>query len=266
MSNSSPFQHLAGMRSAKVPDDRWDFYPCTVDDAPASIFVNFWFERRAPLDGADTLCWILIQMLDAGDHGMGSRDGAQQLGPIEDAIVEQLKREGIFNVGRLRNHGRWQLTFYGPLDAEDAFRVVAEKRVAGRAFEVGSKLDPNWSYYHDFLLPNAERRRWIADHHVIEALEREGDPLTKRRRVDHWIYFPLAEQRDRFIAACKNGGFEMQDGPAPAGPADPPFCAMIYREESVQLEDIHAVVMSLHRLAEQHGGEYDGWETSVERE
>ena len=46
-----------------VPDE-WDFYPCRVDDAPASIFLNLWFEKKAPVTSADTLYWLRIQMLD----------------------------------------------------------------------------------------------------------------------------------------------------------------------------------------------------------
>jgi regulator of RNase E activity RraB len=34
--------------------------------------------------------------------------------------------------------------------------------------------------------------------------------------------------------------------------------------DSVELEEIHAVVTMLTALAERHGGDYDGWETLVE--
>ena len=44
------------------------------------------------------------------------------------------------------------------------------------------------------------------------------------------------------------------------------FAAQIHRIDSVQLEDIHAVIMDLFKISRKHGGEYDGWETSVERE
>ena len=46
---------------------------------------------------------------------------------------------------------------------------------------------------------------------------------------------------------------------------DRPYSAQIFRVDSVQLNDIHGIIMSLVRTAEKLGGKYDGWETSVEK-
>ena len=43
------------------------------------------------------------------------------------------------------------------------------------------------------------------------------------------------------------------------------FCAQIHREDSVRLVEIHKVVMTVFNEAATHGGEYDGWETFVEK-
>jgi hypothetical protein len=52
--------------------DDWDFYPCVVDDRPASIFLNLRYEHTRPSSLADTLFWLRIHMLDPADNGMGS--------------------------------------------------------------------------------------------------------------------------------------------------------------------------------------------------
>ena len=249
-----------------VPD-QWDFYMCRVDDGPASIFLNFWFRDNGPVTSADNLYWCQIEMLKPGDHGMGVGTDAKVLYGIEDAITEKAQEYGLFYVGRLRNHGRWQLTFYGGENLESTLRgIVADiiSSSSGRDYDIGSKPDWEWSYYFAFLCPDAERSQWIMDRRVIENLRAEGDPLTRPRRVDHWAYFESAARRDEFVQQVMTQGFELEHA-ADDREGDRPHSAQIFRVDSVQLEDIHDVAMSLVRTAEEMGGEYDGWETSVEK-
>src|SRR5262249_36899877 len=138
----------------------------------------------------------------------------------------------------------------------------------GREIEVGSSLDPGWGYYRDFLYPDAERLQWIKDKMVVTELRNRGDRLVARRRVDHWVYFRTGEARDAFVASAEQAGFasESRGAKLDGGAGDRRFEAQVHRVDAVALEEIHAVVMQLARLAEEHGGDYDGWETSVERE
>jgi len=112
----------------------------------------------------------------------------------------------------------------------------------------------------------------MLDRRVAEALSKGGDPLTEPRRVDHWIYFASEPPRDAFIEEARTLGFAVEDAtnepdkvvPDRAAFAARPFVAHIYRTDSVQLDEIHEVAWTLHELASRHGGEYDGWQTSVE--
>lgn len=247
-----------------IPDE-WDFYLARVDDAPASLLVNFWYHSQAPLADVDTLYWCDFRMKEGGEHGMGTAEEAGVLGPVEDAMNESAAGIGLFPVGRLRNHGQWGLIYYGAAGREDRLRRLADEQGArtGRGVEVGSREDGRWSYYFDFLLPDAERRQWMADRSVVQSLESHGDPLTEPRRVDHWLYFGDGEVRDRFLTEVRAIGFEIE-GARDDDEGAKPYSAQIHRVDSVQLEDIHAVVMELVTLAEGHGGTYDGWETRIE--
>src|SRR5262245_10184073 len=95
--------------TVKDVKEEWDFYPCQVDHAPASISLNMWFEKVAPLRSAKTLYWLRIQMRDQAEHGMGAPGEAEILHPIEDALAERARAIGLYYVGRLRNDGSWQL-------------------------------------------------------------------------------------------------------------------------------------------------------------
>lgn len=127
---------------------------------------------------------------------------------------------------------------------------------------MGSASDAEWSYYDEFLLPDPERRQWIHNRRLVETLEEHGDDLTSVRRVDHWAYFPTSSLRDTFVADARDQGFGLERAPDDLD-GQSPFGANVARHDSVDLDDIHEVVMTLVELAERHGGEYDGWETAV---
>src|SRR6476659_4686959 len=106
--------------------DAFDFYPCLVDGAPASIYLNLRFEHERPA-GADTRYSVAIRMADAGPHGAGTAEEADALNAFEEKTIERLATRGLVYVGRLRSEGTWEITFYGPPDREEHVREGARE-------------------------------------------------------------------------------------------------------------------------------------------
>ena len=242
--------------------EEWDFYPCRVDDGPASISLNLSLIHQLDELPEDTLYAVRVAMVAPAAHGMGGEDEAEVMYPVEDQLSDAARAQGLRFIGRLRNNGGWQLTFMGAPKLEPELHALAQAALAaaGREFSLVSDHDPEWKYYTGFLYPDPERMRWIQDRRVVDVLQQHGDPLTVERRVDHWAYFPDERARSAFLAAVAAHGFEPQ---VPAS-TDENFAAHVHRVDSVALDDIHEVTTLLEELAEKHGGEYDGWETSVE--
>ncbi len=238
--------------------DEWDFYYCRVDDAPASIFLNLAYQRARPA-GLDTLYYAGLQILEPGDHGMGAEDDAKLLWELEDRITQSAAGDFTY-VGRLRNNGDWQLTFYGKAGNEEKLEelVVQALAEADRGYRVGSQADADWGYYEEFLVPDAERWQWIMNRRVVQQLAQAGDDHEVPRPVDHFIYFPDAKKREAFIVAAKAKGFSADEGPT-RDEAELPYAAQLVRADPVELNHIHSLVMELTELADEHGGDYDGW-------
>jgi regulator of RNase E activity RraB len=240
----------------------WDFYYCRVDDAPASIFLNFAYQQERP--ALDTLYYAGLQMLDPAEHGMGGPKDAEALWALEDEITAGAAAAGFTYVGRLRNQGDWQLTFYAAAGKEAALEeiVVVALADADRGYRIGSQEDAEWGYYDEFLMPNAERFQWIMNRRVVQQLEGSGDQVETPREVDHFIHFADADARDAFARAAEALGFR-------AEPQDPdqtnnlPFGISLHRDDAVTLNHIHEVVMTLSDLADENGGDYDGWGAPV---
>lgn len=247
-----------------VPDE-WDFYLARVDDAPASILLNLWFQGRCPIAATPTLYRCAVTMRDAADHGMGTGEEAATLGPCEDMLNDRVKPMGLHPVGRLRNNGRWQMTYYGPADSLLGLESAASTALVSagdREVEFGSRDDPAWAYYTDFLLPDDERRQWMSDRRVVESLERHGDDGSAPREIDHWIHFRSAEDRDRFLSSIEGRGFTVRVAHDEAA-GERRHALQVWRTGPADLESVHRVVMELKSIADGLDADYDGWETFV---
>jgi hypothetical protein len=238
-------------------DDAYEFYPCLVDGAPASIYLNMRFEHD-PQPQATTAYWIAVRMNDTGAYAIGTAAEAELLNAFEESAIERLATAGLVYAGRVRTSGMWEITFYGPPGHVDDVRAVTGSLADHRA-EVRSAPDAAWDYYRDFLLPDAERRQWIDDRRLVQVLADQGDRLTTPRRVDHWASFATAGQRDAFVAALEPHGFI-----ADHAETDGRFEAQVHRIDPIELDHIHDVVMLVVDAALENGGTYDGWETGIE--
>jgi hypothetical protein len=248
------------MSSATQVPDQYEFYPCLVDGAPASIYLNLRYEDEPRTE--TTAYWLAVKMLDEGEHGIGTAEEGELLNAIEEAVIARASVAGLVYVGRVRTRGIWEMTFYGPAGRLDVIRGAAKDLAIGRKTEAHSKTDAAWSYYRELLLPDAERRQWMDDRRLVQVLKEQGDALVTPRRVDHWAYFPSAAARDAFVDAAGKQGFEHDaDDDQTAGR----FGAHVFRTDPIELDHVHDVVMLLVDAAHAQGGEYDGWETSIER-
>ncbi len=211
---------------------------------------------------------VLIHMNEPGEHGLGDGVDPEALRHVEQQVVHAYEQElDVLFVGRVRSQGVWQLYFYGAED-EELERRAAQllSGFSGWRQELHIKSDAEWELYFELLFPDRERLQWIQDRKVCEALAHQGDTLVVPRRVDHFIYFSTSADRQRFIDASNKQDFEVEQvsfDPKDPKEEDLAFTVQLHRTESVELDAIHEVVMSLIITAAEHDGLYDGWETSV---
>lgn len=248
--------------TGQQPTGQWVTYPAWVEDAPASFLVRADLQQERPAFEAFYL--VALQLLDPGEHGMGEASDAETLWQLEDELEPPIAQLGLVYVGRVRNLGEWRLCFYGEPGRQEALTSLLESALQGarRDFRVSEREDSSWSVYEQFLLPDAERWQWIQDAQQLQALEEHGDRHERARPIDHTLYFPSDAQRDACATAAARLGFRPQLLEAQPD-YEHPYGLDLTREDPVELEHIHDVVMQLSELAEGHGGQYDGWGCEV---
>lgn len=252
------------MASKRRSKEDWEHYITREQDPPIMVLFDQQYADRAPPRSTRTHYRVVVQMGNPDVHGLGTGREIDTLHEIEEHLFKRVSRLGLIPVGRRKGGGEDVVSFYGPAGKADALRaMVAKAPLRRRRVAVESKPDASWSYYREALLPDAERRRWIYDRMVVTLLENAGDLLVEPRAIDHWAYFPSDAARLRFLRAARRKGFSLDDGPAPRGEGKLRQGAHLVRQDRAELEHIHDVVMTLVRLAERHGGAYDGWEAWI---
>jgi uncharacterized protein (TIGR01619 family) len=247
--------------------EEWEFYFSNVNDKLASLYVDLGLHKIAPLKDKPNVVWVSIKMNNPREDGLSSNEESDMLYKIEDALVDKLKDKfkSIY-VGRVTTIGNRDLYFYfGDTTLYD--KAISEVMTAFPKyhFDFGSKEDKTWSGYLDFLYPNPRQFQSIQNRRVVDQLEKGGDKLTKAREVDHWIYFKTEKDRDTFLSKIKTEGFSIVDKNFTKSFGGLPYSLHIKRVDKVDLESVDIYVIHLWEIATECNGDYDGWETSVEK-
>ncbi len=250
--------------------ERWDCYSILVDDEPAVICLDLALRERAPIPGAHTMVWIRVWFRSADERGFPVGDEFDRLSELEDAILAAVGQDAVF-AGRATFGGHRDFFFYGADGADLESRLVSAVEGCGDDhYETGHRLEPDWHTYFEFLYPAPRSYQVMMNRHVLDALVESGDRHEIARQVDHWIYFDAEEDRSRFCAGAFSLGYSVrrQDGDDECDEEceeeSEQLCVIVSSVIPVDPETIDRVVLELFDVAEECGGNYDGWETSVE--
>jgi hypothetical protein len=246
--------------------DDWDFYFARVNGAVSSIFVDLGVRPDVPLEKRPWLLWVFVTLKSPSAEGLSTNDEAPTLQAIGEALDANVGVAcGAQLVGRITGAGRREFYFYaeepGPLD--EAVRT-AMNSFAGYEQECGSTLQPDWEQYLDLLYPSPSNLQRMFNRRVLEELAARGDAHETPRPVNHWLEFADAEAR----AACRDTlvaiEFKVVDEFSGEDAGDGmPYKLVVSRVDSVDSHTINGITLELARLAQEHGGDYDGWESPV---
>lgn len=228
------------------------------------IVVDTGLNSIAPVKSKQNVLKISFQMLNIDDEGLcASEEELTEFGEIEDKMVEKLTKDELF-VGRITSNGLRDFYFYTKdkkieLVFQD-FLKKYEKFKTKMTFEV----DENWNKYYKLLYPTDEEFQKIGNRSVLDNLEEGGDKLTMEREVFHWIYFKTEKDQENFFKEVEKLNFSVVSKDKIKD--EFPYQLQIKRVDKVDEESVNEYVIQLWKLAPKYNGNYDGWETSIEKE
>lgn len=243
--------------------DNWDYYFCQVYDAPASIFVDLDAIYALPVTTHPVSAYLRLSMRVPREDGLSSQEEYETLSAVEKVIEAACEREKVLYLGRCTGSRCRDFYFYTPtgLDWEAlAGRIMSA--FPDYRFVTGTREEPDWATYTDFLYPSGADRQRMENRRVCEALERHGDPLQSARDLDHLALFTTEESRQAFTDGATARGFTVAS--MFVTPEDGEYAVELKRADIPSYDNIDAVVIPLYDLTQAHGGVYDGWGCSVE--
>lgn len=102
-----------------------------------------------------------------------------------------------------------------------------------------------------------------ANKKTIKALIDEGDELIVSREVFHWIYFKNENDKNNYLKEVSKEGFVLVS----SNKIDDkfPYQLQIKRIDKVDEKSVNEYVIYLWEKSIEYNGDYDGWETSIEK-
>jgi regulator of RNase E activity RraB len=241
----------------------WDFYVCQIDGAVASVYLDLGLDGLVPDASRPVLTRLRLTMLAPRPDGLSSNREAETLAKLEEQVVPLLTSQSDATyVGRTTTAGYREYCFYGPDVAEMRRSVEAAMQAYSEyAFVTQSSDDPEWQHYRETMFPLPRLRQQIENRHVIDALKAAGDAHEQARPIRHWLYFSTTVSRATFASAVVRLGYDAENT-VPGDESDPErlFGLAVERVGVVARDVIDTAVDELFVLAEEHEGEYDGWE------
>ena len=102
-----------------------------------------------------------------------------------------------------------------------------------------------------------------ANQKVIKALLNAGDKLIASREVFHWIYFKNEDEKNDYVKEVAQEGFEVVSSNVIDDKF--PYQLQIKRIDKVDENSVNKYVIYLWETSLKCNGDYDGWETSIEK-
>ncbi len=257
-------------QSKNQPDYQpdWAFYFTNVDNNLSTIGTDLNLINNAPKKGQENVVYVSIKMPNPKENGLSSNEDAEDLWKIEDDIIKAFDTTNLNYtfVGRLTSNGFRDLYFYGDntilMEKQVSITMAAFPKFE---FDFGHKLDKEWGGYTDFLYPAPRQMQSIQNSRVLQQLENGGDNLTKPREVNHYIYFKTADELEQFESFAKDLNFKTKSKEKTDQPNDFNFVIIVSRIDKVGYNEIDEYTLTLWEKAKELNGEYDGWDTSIEK-
>ncbi|KVG65814.1 DUF695 domain-containing protein [Burkholderia pseudomultivorans] len=243
--------------------DTWGTFPARMGDHQAFVDFNHSFAEIAEGDPRTSLFSVRVALAHPTPDGLPAGDELSELARVDELLDAAVLARGGVQVGRITVDGNRDVLFYVPFDEETAADIVddAAERTT-YALEYAYQDDPDKAIYWQTLYPTDDDWQIIRDMRVLDALHRQGDVSDARRRVLHWASFAEPDDAHHFADWAESKGY-LVDSVAPN--EDGKTAVRFAHDGTMALADITGHTLAISREARSLGGEYEGWETSVEQ-
>lgn len=246
-------------------NDVWNTFPAQMGDHLAFISYNDSYKTVAPTDSRLFSLKIRLKIKNPTTGGMPTDEEFFALSTIDKTLEALLEEKGAVYVGPITVDGHRYFHYYVDFAEEVASETTAiVSKQTLYELQYAYEEDSEKKAYWQELYPTDDDWQMIRDMKVLEALRKEGDLDTLSREVLHWAYFTELNDASTFTKWIETEGYRVisvkntEDGAQ--------MQVHFSHHGTMMLQDITHHTIMLNRKAKNLNGDYDGWETSVEKE
>lgn len=243
--------------------ERWVTFPAAMGDDQAWLTCCVTYAEDAATDTRNSVLRVQLSFHNPTESGMPTSDEYPALKRLDQALEQGLDGQHTAYVGRVTVAAKRFFYFYTRLNEDEARARVSQ--VAGGSGYLLTTLyepDPKKERYWRELYPTDDDWQVIRDISVIDQLNENGDDNEVPRDVQHWAYFNTANDVGEFMQWLDQHGYRSIQRCPPSD--DNRLGVTFVHTGTMRLADITQHTIRCARRARELGGDYDGWETSVE--
>jgi regulator of RNase E activity RraB len=250
-----------------MSDYGWDAYLRECKGKPMLLVVDLDARADAPDKSHPWMHRMRVRFSKSDEHGFPTDAETRGLNDVEDSLLTDvnLRDLQVRYVGRITWNGARDLFFYAAdKPAVKALQDRLKAALPDHKIEHTAEEDPRWETYTCLLFPNPEEFQTIMNRRVLLKMQQEGDDMQSPRELHHDVYFKDAPSREKFVNAVKGLKFRVTDERTEKTGT---YCyaVRVTREERIDPNVVDDVTLDLLRRADEYGGVYDGWETTLRK-
>ena len=136
--------------------------------------------------------------------------------------------------------------------------VTAMLKDTGYVYESNIIKDKKWNFYETQLFPTELELAHVQSEKIIFLLEEEGEDLSIKRDVEHYVSFTTPTQKNRFLNTLNLEGFTFKDD---IGVEDFEHGVALIKNHAVTPDEVEKNVNVLYEAVKLNQGFYEGWST-----
>lgn len=242
----------------------FEYYVANLDRWPLEVGVDLTLHDKAPIEGMKYRAHFRLTLNHPTPDGLACQEESALLLAIEEEVLAALQPGSFCFVANVTHRERRTIVLY--LDAEPAPGhpiLEAIQRVETHKTLFQFEVDPDWEEYLGFLYPSEAFRHQIKDRRILKEFEKRGDDPARTHSLEPAFSGFDEEAAKGFSTALEQAGFvvgEVSDISI-NGVANWRVVGAVKSPLALSILDDHRGVWM--KLAEDHGGRYEGWSAEV---
>ena len=245
-------------------EDEWMVFPASRSNKQAWVSFNKTFSNIAKLDKRYICSHFIVNLKKPNKYGMPIGSEYDSLNKLDELLYNFFTSNGGIYVGRVTVAGTRHLFYYSQLkEPEISNKTAGIFDSLHYKYKLKVKEDKNKNEYWNNLYPTEPEWQVIRDLSVLDVLKKNKDNPNIKRKVNHWAYFKTKKHVNIFKLWLLQEKYILETVKEIEGGNKYQVC--FFHNGTMNLNDITSHTISLNAKAKEIGGNYDGWETSVER-